>query len=694
MAKFVDSFSFEKPKESADLISKRLKAGQQLDDELANYFKDRAGVEEKYASELVRLAKKHTLAGIDKDFAGTFPAVWAPVSNALNEVAALHASYARELIEKMERPLRGRPHADSDWAKLKQYELEFGRGTKDYDDKIVKYLKAVTKAKKGAPNAKTDKKVSDALAAKDAARDAWIPQANEAFERFQRMDESRLMSLKETLSKYADAGVRHELAKSGISDGVLAATMTFDVGEDVEKFCASKGNNDGTGHALPPNSNSAATSRENSIPQLPDLPAPAGALSAAAIPTVDEEGYTIPPAPVSASWDAPGGTSLDEEENNSGTVSRIKVAIREKAIEESPDDADKALRQFQNVLGPSTTRLAKRGSRRISFSENGENAVGKRMTVHLNSPLNGAEPSRSSTTQDVFGGVESPTSFISPSLEPMRATPSSRALSPAGSVKPARISATIAEQVNVLIRGNEVEKLLLMGELSIGSATSFADLDNTKPFHFTIVNFEALAQAVPNETFCRVSSPDRPDRFECDPKALKLTALQAVPVIKYQVRITDATKIAPLMVYPIWKCEAAQTSLLLQYQLNPSLSTSGSNIELADVSFLVPVEGGGELGRVQTKPSGIWNADRKAILWKIGQVGSEGAEEPHKLLARIESSEPCRPGSTVAVRFTCAGSLLSGIDITFTPPEGDAATAIVELGDVTKTVTAGKYGAI
>ncbi|KAJ3145358.1 hypothetical protein HDU89_007111 [Geranomyces variabilis] len=605
MAKFVDSFSFEKPKESADLISKRLKAGQQLDDELANYFKDRAGVEEKYASELVRLAKKHTLAGIDKDFA---------------------RNLSCELIEKMERPLRGRPHADSDWAKLKQYELEFGRGTKDYDDKIVKYMKAVTKAKKGAPNAKSDKKVSDALAAKDAARDAWIPQANEAFERFQRMDD-----------------------KSGISDGVLAATMTFDVGEDVEKFCASKGNNDGTGPALPPDSNSAATSRENSIPQLPDLPAPAGALPSAAIPTVDEEEYTIPPAPVSASWDAPGGTSLDEEENISGTVSRIKVAIREKAIEESPDDADKALCQFQNVLGP----------------KNGENAVGKRMTVHLISPLNGAE-------------------------EPVRATPSTRALSPAGSVKPARISATIAEQVNVLICGNEVEKLLLMGELLIGSVTSFADLDDTKPFHFTIVNFEALAQAVPNKTFCHVSSPDRPDCFECDPKVLKLTALQAVPIIKYQICITDATKVAPLLVYPIWKCEAAQTSLLLQYQLNPSLSTSGSNIELADVSFLVPVEGGGELGRVQTKPSGIWNADRKAILWKIGQVGSNGAEEPHKLLARIESSGPCKPGSTVAVRFTYAGSLLSGIGITCTPPQGDA---IVELGDVTKTVTAGKYGA-
>ncbi|KAJ3171746.1 hypothetical protein HDU87_008288 [Geranomyces variabilis] len=635
-----------------------------------------------------------------------FPAVWAPVSNALNEVAALHALYARELIEKMERPLRGRPHADSDWAKLKQvwgtpcmdeerctgelidveiqYELEFGRGTKDYDDKIVKYLKAVTKAKKGAANAKTDKKVSDALAAKDAARDAWIPQATEAFERFQRMDESRLISLKETLSKYADAGVRHELAKSGISDGVLAATMTFDVGEDVEKFCAAKGNNDGTGPALPPDSNSAATSRENSVPQLPDLPPPASTLPSAAISTVDEEGYTIPPAPVSASWDASAGTSLDEDEHNSGTVSRIKVAIREKAIEESPDDADKALRQFQNVLGPSTTRLAKRGSRRISFSENGENAVGKRMTVHLNSPLNG----------DVFGGVESPTSFVSPSLEPMRAMPSTRALPPTVSVKPARISATIAEQVNVLIRGNEVEKLLLMGELSLGSVTSFADLDDTKPFHFNIVNFEALAQVVPNETFCRVSSPDRPDRFECDPKALKLTALQAVPVIKYQVRITDASKIAPLIVYPIWKCEATQTSLLLQYQLNPSLCTSGSSFELADVSFLVPVEGGGEVGLVQTKPSGIWNADRKAILWKIGSVGSESAEEPRKLLARVETSESCRPGATVAVRFTCTGSLLSGIGITCAPPEGDVATAVVELGDVTRTVTAGKYGAL
>ncbi|KAJ3152378.1 hypothetical protein HDU86_005907 [Geranomyces michiganensis] len=505
------------------------------------------------------------------------------------------------------------------------------------------------------------------------------------------MDESRLTSLKETISKYADAGVRHELAKSGISDGVLAATMTFDVTEDIENFCATKGNNDGTGPALPPDSSSAAKWKKSQH----HLQGPGIERIHMQIPTVDEEGYTIPPpAPASASWDASGGASFDEDEQNrvktSGTVSRIKVAIREKAIEESPDDADKALRQFQNVLGPSTARLAKRGSRRISFSENGDNVVNKRMTVHLNSPLSEAEPAR----QDVFGGVESPTSFISPSLEPMRAAASTHVNSPGALALPARILASIAEQVNVLIRGNEVEKLLLMGELSLGSATSFADLDDNKPFYFTITNFKALAQVVPNESFCRVSSPDTPDRFVCDPKALKATALQAVPVIKYQVRIADASKIAPLIVYPIWKCEDTQTSLLLQFQLNPALRAAGSNIELDDVSFLVPVDGGGKLGRVQTKPNGIWNAERKAILWKIGHVAAEAVEEPRKLLARIETSEACKPGATVAVRFASTGSLLSGIDITCALLQGETAAAAVELSEVTKTVTAGKYGAI
>ncbi|KAI8917743.1 Muniscin C-terminal mu homology domain-containing protein [Powellomyces hirtus] len=705
MARFVEAFSLDKPKESAELISKRLKTGLQLEDELANYFRDRAAVEEKYATELIRLGKKHTLGPLDKDFTGTFQNVWEQLASSLGEVAALHVSFARELAEKMERPLRSRAHTDPDWSKLKQYESEFGRSTKDYDDKIVKYLKATAKAKKSAASAKSDKKTADATAAKDAAKDQWVPQATEAFERFQRMDESRLTALKETLAKYADLAVRHESAKSAISDGVLAATMSFDVADDITKFCSTKGNNDGTGLAISAGADggsSNATSRENSVQILPDVSgasdhAPTnGIYPSAMTPAVDEEGYTIPPTSISAAWDssAAGAAIADDEEEagSTSTASRIKVAIRSESIVESPEDANKALRQFQNVLGPNPTRLAKRGSRRISLSAEENKAPGslaqKRMTMHMGST------DGSPSSSDLFGN-DPPFISAMPSLMPIRANSIPFTSSPTTESRPARVHASISEQVNVLIRGNEVEKLLLMGDVSLTSPLSFADLDEDKPFTISISNYAELAQAVPNETFARVH-PSHPEQFEINSRALKQAGMQVVPIIKYQVKITDPKQHAPLLVHPIWKCEPTQTSLMLVYQLNPLLR---DRLSLADVSFLVPVDAGGEISRVQTKPSGIWNAERKAVLWKVGKVGKEAADEPQKLLARMDTTEATNPG-TVAIRFTCSGALLSNIGVSCAYPEGSSGNvaegikAPVELGDVVQVFSAGKYGAI
>lgn len=52
-----------------------------------------------------------------------FSGVWDQMLGATNEVAGLHMMYAKELSEKLEKPLRGRIHADADWSKLRQVRL-------------------------------------------------------------------------------------------------------------------------------------------------------------------------------------------------------------------------------------------------------------------------------------------------------------------------------------------------------------------------------------------------------------------------------------------------------------------------------------------------------------------------------------------------------------------------------------------
>ncbi|KAJ3020481.1 hypothetical protein HKX48_000754 [Thoreauomyces humboldtii] len=604
------------------------------------------------------------------------------------------------MTEKMERPLRSRMHSDPEWSKLKQYEADFGRATKSYDDAIVKHLKAIQKSGKSSGKSdKLDKKVSDTASAKEAAKLQWIPQATEAFQRFQLMDETRLASLKEVLAKYADLGVRHEGARSALADGVLAATLGFDVTNETTTFCVAKGNNDGSAPTLPAGTmDSAATSRDNSVVGLPDGGVPSRHMSSNVLdvkPTVDEEGYTIPPGPANVPWDTPNGAPLDEGDNMDGDGSnsspqRIKMAIQKEAIRENPEDANKALRQFQNVLGPSTSKLAKRGSRRISYVEgarpDGSSDAGsarRPMTLVLGNPDGGSSPG---SITDMFS-TDSPSSSVVPSLEPQRTgnSPASQYGSPASG--PAQIHASVSEQVNALLRASEVDKLLLMGELALNSSKGFADLIPGTKFHIRVENYDQLAQVVPNETYVKVVSTSQPDHFEVDASALRDAAASTVVILKYQVRITESANYVPLTVQPIWKCEANQASLMLVYQLNPGLR---DRVQLADVSLLVPIEGGGDIGLVQMKPQGVWNPERKAILWKVGKLGGgETDGEQQKILARIETTRACTP-STVAVRFTCAGALLSGIGISAVP--GAQNPARVEL-DTALSFSAGKYGA-
>ncbi|KNC98154.1 uncharacterized protein SPPG_06558 [Spizellomyces punctatus DAOM BR117] len=704
MSRFVEAFSFEKPKESFDIVLKRLKRGQVLDDEVANYFKERAILEEKYAHDLMRLSKKHSLSG-DKDFVGAFSEVWDQLLGATNELAGLHMVYAKEVVETLERPVRGRSHTDTDWSKLKQYEADFGRSTKDYDEKVIKHLKAVAKAKKKNGSDKLDKKVTDALAALEAAKDQWVPQAIQSFERFQLMDEGRLTFLKEIISKSADLDARHGGARTAISDGILASAMSFDVANDTANFCSLKGNKTGddVGYQYTVNdvSSSTATSRKNSVVIPPERASVASsAMATSQKPNVDEEGYTIPPPQPNVPWDAPAASALDEEDDTSSATGnqRIKVDIRKEAIVENPDEATRILRQFQGALPSTINRSSKRMSRRMSLSDAGQQTqttpgsmesadmVRKRMTIHMG-PSNGI----------LLGGSdEVPSLPTMPTLQPTKISNSALAsgsVTPAANTLPVPIAASMVETLNVLIKGNAVERLLLMGEVSLSLPRATADVaSNSGSFVLGIENYDQLAQVVLNETFARVTDPSKPNEVTLDLGALRQSATSLVPILKYQVRIDDPSEFTPLYVHPVWKCDATQTSLLLAYQRNPSVR---SNIPLSDVSFLVHVEGGGEIGQVQMKPTGLWNSDRKAILWKVGSIegtvdNDTATPEPSKILARLETTEPCQPG-TVIVRFTSNSRLLSACNLTVVSK--DSAQPVVELKDISRSVVAGKYGA-
>ena len=115
------------------------------------------------------------------------------------------------------------------------------------------------------------------------------------------------------------------------------------------------------------------------------------------------------------------------------------------------------------------------------------------------------------------------------------------------------------------------------------------------------------------------------------------------------------------------------------------------------VSVITALMGG--IGGVQTKPSGIFSSDRKALLWKLGDVTptltngtAEGESASEKLVAKFETPGGTASGGSIAVRFTAGGSVLSDIGLEFVPEPGFEQSR-ASIGDLVMKIVSGKYGA-
>ncbi|RKO86552.1 hypothetical protein BDK51DRAFT_38424 [Blyttiomyces helicus] len=116
--RFVEAFSFDKPKETQEIVSRRLKKGRSLEEEVASHMKERADIEERYASDLLKLSKKSLK--VERDDVGTMWTVWEAFLSSTATTANIHGNLAREIVDSIARPLMSRQEADPEWSRLKQ----------------------------------------------------------------------------------------------------------------------------------------------------------------------------------------------------------------------------------------------------------------------------------------------------------------------------------------------------------------------------------------------------------------------------------------------------------------------------------------------------------------------------------------------------------------------------------------------
>ncbi|KAJ1549232.1 hypothetical protein HK405_007437, partial [Cladochytrium tenue] len=578
------------------------------------------------------------------------------------------------------------PLRSEHWAKQRQPEQELARVVKEYDDE-VKRLKKSDGDVKGLNFFRKAKKAEDKISpelqpALDGAKDIFIQKAIPLYEAFQSMDEARIAAVRDSLSTFASSASHAAKVSSETADRILASAYSVEVEVEVEAFC--------TKYLTASFESSPASTRKQSVVTTTSF-----------TPTtnVDSEGFSIPPPSTSTGPISEIQKDEDSDSDDGSLVpnSKFLVQISKNRIEDNPEDALKALQSFSSALQAKPTIKAM--SEEPRPDEGGAAPFLELSGVSSSSGVNAA-----AIVDDFFFTSSAATDGFMNS----------------GSTATISLQASISETVNALFSGGAVDKLLITGELSLSLPEGSPAAEPGRMAVLTVRNVDALERIVWNDRFAKTGGQLRPDQAAIDLSALAFAG-GATVVAKYQVRVggeKDSEDLCPLLVTSTWKAEETHMSVIVAYRLNDDLRL---RMRLDDVAIFVTVEGGGDLGAVQSRPAGAWNPDRRTLAWRLGALGATapasasnpfsaatgtapssadgsaspavslpGASDAVRLLARFTTSQPARP-SVLAVQFSASGKLLSGIDVV---AEDVDPAAPVELAAVEKKVYAGRYGGI
>ncbi|CAG8442936.1 4687_t:CDS:10 [Ambispora gerdemannii] len=729
---YTHAFLHLRPKEAFDAIQARLRKAKLLNDELALYFSERAAIEDAYVKSLQRLSSKKNFMS-DKSILGAFSNVWEPLFQEVTEISNVHSLFVEKISEEVEAPIRGNATSE-DWLQLKNYETTLGKIVKDHEERLLKVNKLKSKNEKltGKKHEASEMKLKEAQKVLDNSQHEWLREAPHILEKYQSVDEARLTNLKESIARFETIQVETCQKRVLMAERTLETVFTFDVLSEIENFCLQKieGNN------LNDFSNISVTSATSNSSKLKTAigtmrrKKTATSNHSSEMPShtkleendlVGEE-LNITPYNLnnshnqqdsSTSVDSPIVSVLtywpkvivdidgpppdrsyedfsgDEDSDTKSEAMRIRVEIKNETIPENNDEeAETAIKHVTNTLRSQQSTLSlgrnRRGRRESHYrktildSDNGSNGVFSDLPIEI----------RPAVTPEMSSSTSSPTSLTSSEAN-------YRVPLPSTSKNSQGLRATISEVLNVIIKGGEVAKISVTGEISL-----ISNRTTVQPVKLKITNFSILDKAAPNSSYINPSTSGEAGEYEVNMEMLSFAGGAPVVIMKYQVHIDPEHKdeYVPIQIVPQWKCEPNKTAFAVNYQPNPNFKLTGT---LSDLSFLIPVDGE-VVGKPASKPTCNWNVEKQIIVWQIGDLDLSSSEKKH-LLTRFDTKNNSKPSLT-AVKFTCKGQLLSSISLeASSPPPLSSSSSenvngfsqqkdeLIEFEEVICQVVSGKY---
>ncbi|KAF9431258.1 hypothetical protein BGZ76_000503, partial [Entomortierella beljakovae] len=425
----------ERPQDGLDAVQTRLRKAKASHEQLANYFKERAHIEDMYAKNITKAFQKHFIT--DPQVLGTFASTWDKLNAESVELATLHGQFSLRISSEIEKTLREFTRS-SEWQALLA-ETNCHKIAKEYDEKqlkVTKYTKAVEKVT-GKKAELAEQKLSEYGQQLDHSRSAWKMEGPVILQRYQALDQNRLDQLKQVISSFEAIQTEIALQIAEMSNRTSSSAAEFEPIMDIELFASEASthlqsiqlndgspstpvNGDTLGSLEPRPSNgthkrgltgssqlsnisystdksvpiSKASSEQFKVTETHDHVRTESSVlgSALDVPTnhVDSEGFSIPP-PDHGPWSDAGTTSVyDDERSETSSFSqapKMQMEIRQDSVSESNDEARAALEKVSSTLKQTKT-ISRRhpGRREVRSMYQSEDSLNAFNSIH-SSPM-------------------------------------------------------------------------------------------------------------------------------------------------------------------------------------------------------------------------------------------------------------------------------------------------------------------
>lgn len=211
----------------------------------------------------------------------------------------------------------------------------------------------------------------------------------------------------------------------------------------------------------------------------------------------------------------------------------------------------------------------------------------------------------------------------------------------------------ITENVNVLMKGGEVIKVMITGEINLWYKPLSTSSDSPT---LRLSAFEQLEKVAPNPQYLQ-QIPDKHGEYKVDLEAL--SKVGKALVLKYQLYISQSQlkSFVPMFVNMKWRYELNTHSAIVNYALNEESRLVKKGKTLKGVQFLIPISA----KNVQSKPQGVYSPERKKITWMLNDI--DGGNPADKILARFVVDDEQHQQQPAQLRWIVGGDITSDVDV-------------------------------